>query len=138
MPQNPNDVATVELVRRAIISPGVWTAQQPGEQLERWQARAVLAAIATKPATENIEDRITAAYTKLAKQHGDLVGLVRLRIELADIDRATLDQTLKAMDRARVIHLDPDPNRKALPPEAHEAAIRIGGEDKHFITAGHR
>ncbi|MBB5868727.1 hypothetical protein F4553_002106 [Allocatelliglobosispora scoriae] len=82
------------------------------------------------------EDRVLDAYSKLAKRPGDLVSLVHLRDSLADISKADLDRVLKAMDRQRTIQLEPDPNRKALPPEAHEAAISIGGEDKHLITIG--
>jgi len=87
---------------------------------------------------QDVEGQVLTAYTALAKQHGDLVSLVRLRKQLASVDRSVLDRTLKVMDRSRIIQLEPDPNRKALPPAAHEAAIRIGGEDKHFITVGHR
>lgn len=87
---------------------------------------------------QTIEEQVLAAYHVLSKRHGDLVSLVRLRDRLADIKRETLDRTLKAMDRQRVIQLEPDPNRKALPAEAREAAVSIGGDDKHFITIGHR
>jgi hypothetical protein len=85
-----------------------------------------------------IDEQVMAAYTSLCKRHGDLVSLVRLRHQLSNIDRHVLDSTLKLMDRQRVIQLEPDPNQKALPPEAHDAALSIGGEDKHFITIGHR
>ena len=81
-----------------------------------------------------IRQGIIDAYAKLAQRQGDLVSLVKLRHELSDIPRADLDRLLKEMDRARVFHLDPDSNRKALPREAHEAALSIGGEDKHFIS----
>ena len=86
---------------------------------------------------KSIEDQIMAAYDGLSKQHGDLVSLVRLRDQLSQIDRADLDKALKAMDRERVIQLEPDPNRKALTREVREAAVSIGGEDKHFITIGY-
>jgi hypothetical protein len=82
----------------------------------------------------SVEDRVLATYDELAELPGDLVSLARLRGKLVDVSRADLDRVLKAMDRARIIQLDPDPNRKALPPEAREAAINIGGEDKHLLT----
>lgn len=85
---------------------------------------------------QDVEEQILAAYSQLAKRPGQLVSLVKLRWSLANVARDVMDKTLKAMDRQRLIQLDPDPNTKALPPEAHEAAIRIGGEDKHFITVG--
>ncbi len=87
---------------------------------------------------EEIESEVLATYERLAGRRSDLVSLVKLRGNLLGIRRQSLDRVLKAMDRRRVIHLDPDSNRKALPPEAHEAAISIGGEDKHFISVGHR
>ncbi len=86
----------------------------------------------------SVEDQIISAYERLAKRGGELVSLVRLRGELSAVPRDVMDRTLKSMDRHRAIHLDPDPNTKALPPEAHTAAIRLGGEDKHFITIGSR
>jgi hypothetical protein len=82
----------------------------------------------------SIENRVLATYEELAKRPGDLVSLSRLRGKLVDVARTDLDRVLKAMDRERIIQLDPDPNRKALPPEAREAAINIGGEDKHLLT----
>lgn len=42
---------------------------------------------------------------------------------LDDVNREDLDRTLKAMDRSRMIQLSPDPNRKALSPEARRAAV---------------
>jgi len=82
----------------------------------------------------SVEDQVLAIYGELAKRPGDLVSLARLRGKLAEVRRDDLDKALKAMDRQRIIQLEPDPNRKALPAEAHEAAIRIGGEDKHLLT----
>jgi len=87
---------------------------------------------------QGLEGQILSAYAALTKRSGDLVSLVRLRQELASVDRAELDKVLKAMDRSRAIQLEPEPNRKVLSDDAHEAAIRIGGEDKHFISVGHR
>ncbi|MDI1463350.1 hypothetical protein QEZ54_20415 [Catellatospora sp. KI3] len=84
--------------------------------------------------TAIVESRVLAVYDELAPRPGDLVSLARLRGKMADVPRADLDRVLKAMDRGRIIQLDPDPNRKALPPEAIEAAINIGGEDKHLLT----
>jgi hypothetical protein len=87
---------------------------------------------------EDVEGQVLAAYSSLAKRRGDLVSLVRLRDRLPGVDRETLDAALKSMDRRREIQLEPDPNHKSLPSEAREAALRLGGEDKHFIRMGHR
>ncbi|GIH02726.1 hypothetical protein Rhe02_07930 [Rhizocola hellebori] len=85
---------------------------------------------------QSVEHQIQSTYARLAKRRGELVSLVKLRGNLPMVPRDVLNKTLKAMDRQRTIQLDPDPNTKALPQEAHDAAIRVGGEDKHFISMG--
>jgi hypothetical protein len=88
------------------------------------------------PGPLSVEDRIKHAYGELAGQPGDLVSLARLRDELPDIPRKSLDAALLDLDRQRVIRLDTDPNRKALSDRAKAAAIPLGGEDMHLITIG--
>jgi hypothetical protein len=83
-----------------------------------------------------LEDRIKRAYSEVAESPGDLVSLFSIRERLADFDRAELDRALKEMDRRREIHLDPDPRRNELPQEVLDAAIAVGGEDKHLLTIG--
>jgi hypothetical protein len=85
---------------------------------------------------KDLEKRVHTVYSELAVRPGELVSLARLRDKLADVTRDDLDRVLVSMDRARDIQLEPDPNRKALPPEAREAAVRIGGEDKHLVAIG--
>lgn len=91
-------------------------------------------AAATPAAAQPLDRQIFDAYRQLADRPNELVSLVRLRDKLSHIDRQTLDTELKRLDRARMIQLDPDPNQKALPPEAIRDAIRLGGEPKHFIS----
>ncbi|MFG1881666.1 hypothetical protein [Micromonospora sp. NPDC049102] len=83
---------------------------------------------------DGIEARVRNVYLRLADAPGDLVSLARLRGSLEDLARDDLDRVLRAMDRRREIHLEPDPNRKALTQAARDAAVVIGGEDKHLIT----
>lgn len=83
-----------------------------------------------------LEERIKRAYLDVAVTPGDLVGLLAIRERLADVDRAELDRVFKEMDRRREIHLDPDPRRNELPQEALDAAVVVGGEDKHLLTIG--
>lgn len=64
---------------------------------------------------------------------GGYVSLAQLRAKMGGT-RDEQDAALKRLDRARVIILDPDPNRKAIAPEGHEAAISIGGEPKHLVS----
>jgi hypothetical protein len=88
------------------------------------------------PGPVSIEDRIRQAYGELAGEPGDLVSLARLRDELPDIPRKSLDDALLDLDRQRAIQLEPDPHRAALGDREKAAAIPLGGEDKHLITIG--
>jgi 2'-5' RNA ligase len=76
---------------------------------------------------------IADTYRRLAGKPGDLVSLAVLRGNLQHISHDELTAVLKEMDRERLIQLDPDSNAKAIPKEGRNAAIRLGGEDKHFI-----
>jgi hypothetical protein len=88
------------------------------------------------PGPLSIEDRIRQAYGELAGQPGALVSLARIRDELPDIPRKSLDDALLDLNRQRVIQLEPDPHRIALSDRAKAAAIPLGGEDMHLITIG--
>jgi hypothetical protein len=47
---------------------------------------------------------------------------------------AEVDAVLKKLSSAGEVHLVPEDNRKALTAADHEAAIRIAGEDNHFVA----
>lgn len=81
----------------------------------------------------DVRQRVQDVYARLAGRHGDLVTLADLRAEMADIPREQQDRILKQMDRERIIQLEPDPV-PGQPPEQKAAAIRLGGEDKHFVA----
>ncbi|WP_370963091.1 hypothetical protein [Amycolatopsis sp. cg9] len=81
----------------------------------------------------SLEDRIRVAYRELVKEPRGWVGLVDLRPKL-DAPAAEVDAVLKELSRAGTVHLVPEDNRKALTAADHEAAIRIGGEDNHFVA----
>lgn len=107
----------------------------PGRKDAGPPATAPVAAPVTAPAApRSVDDQIFAAYAKLAERPNELVSLARLRDAIAEKDRSVVDEALRRLDRARRIALDPDPNTKAIPKEGHDAAIKVGGEAKHFIT----
>lgn len=81
-----------------------------------------------------LEQRIQAAIVALEPRLGELVSLVRLRHRLSDVERSVLDAELKRLDRARRVQLSPDPNQKALPPEARRDAVTLGGRAQHFVS----
>lgn len=85
---------------------------------------------------EPAEDAIRRVYSELAEQAGDLVGLEKVRGRLTGVSRAELDAALLELNSRKQIHLDPDPNRRALTDEARAAAISVGGEDMHLIAIG--
>ncbi|SEF21502.1 hypothetical protein SAMN05421837_101900 [Amycolatopsis pretoriensis] len=81
----------------------------------------------------DLEDRIRVAYRELVKEPRGWVGLVDLRPKLG-APAAEVDAVLKKLSSAGKVHLVPEDNRKALTAADHEAAIRIGGEDNHFVS----
>ncbi|GAA0582341.1 hypothetical protein GCM10010172_79310 [Paractinoplanes ferrugineus] len=85
---------------------------------------------------ESAEDGLRRVYGELAEQAGDLVELAKVRGRLTGVPRAELDATLLDLSRRKQIHLDPDPNRRALTDDARAAAISVGGEDMHLIAIG--
>ncbi|MGW5741929.1 hypothetical protein [Amycolatopsis sp. NPDC003861] len=82
---------------------------------------------------EDLETRIRVAYRELVKEPRGWVGLVDLRPKLG-APAAEVDAVLKELSRTGKVHLVPEDNRKALEPADHAAAIRIGGEDNHFVS----
>jgi hypothetical protein len=82
----------------------------------------------------DVDDRVRSAYGRLATRPGGWVGLVRLRAELADVSRRELDTTLVRMYSQRGVSLIPEENQKVLSTADHEAAVEIGGQDKHLIA----
>lgn len=94
------------------------------------------AAAADQP--RSVEGRIASAYEKLARSPGSWVGMADLRRELSGVDRETQDKVLKDLSRTGQAFIVPESNRKALRPEDHAAAIRIGGEDNHILQISAR
>lgn len=111
------------------------------EMRERQERRinALKAKLATtteeSTVTASTEDRIIAAYNKLAPARGELVSLAKLRAEIAGIAKDEQDRALKALDRARVLNLESDPNRKALPDNVADWQMVIGGQAYHLVYA---
>jgi hypothetical protein len=88
------------------------------------------------PATT--DDRVVSAVEELIARDGgragDLVSLARIRDELSDVDPAEVTAALLRLDRARVLQLDPDPDRRNLTDRARAAAVSLGGEDMHLVS----
>ena len=80
------------------------------------------------------EERVRAAYVRLAARHGGWVDLVRLRQELGDVSRHDLDAALTRMYRIPGVSLIPEENQKVLTDADRAAAVSIGDQDKHLIA----
>lgn len=77
-------------------------------------------------------DAIVAAYLDLAEMPVDWIRIARLR-PMVDATHEEFTATLTELTKTGYVHLVPESNRKVLTKEDHEAAIRIGSEDKHLL-----
>jgi hypothetical protein len=80
------------------------------------------------------EERIRAAYRRLARAHGDWVSLTDLRSLLPDLDRHEADAALRRMSRTPRVNIVPAANQKMLTALDRAAAVRIGLADCHMIA----
>jgi hypothetical protein len=87
-------------------------------------------------AGEELGTRIRRTYASVATEPGAWVSLVDLRAALDGVDRDEVDAALKQLEREPDINIVPQSNRKALKQAQHDAAVWIGGQDKHFIAIG--
>ncbi len=83
------------------------------------------------PATT--QDKIRAAYGRLAAKPGSWVSLTRLRAELDD-PRADVDAALVVLHRTPGVSVIPQEDQKVLTDEDRAAAVIIGDRPKHLIA----
>ncbi|WP_041782519.1 hypothetical protein [Mycolicibacterium chubuense] len=102
-----------------------------GRYLQREQLS--LADLFWPAAEETVEDRVRAAYTRLAPRPGGWVRLSRLRAELDD-PRGDVDSALTALHGSRGISVIPEEDQKELTAEDRAAAVVIGDRPKHLIA----
>ena len=86
------------------------------------------------PDVDTVEERIRAAYRKLATEPAGWVSLADLRELLDDIPRAEVDTALKWMAVQPGVRLIPVANQKSLSTREHDAALRFGGEENHAFA----
>jgi hypothetical protein len=97
---------------------------------------AIPAAAAEVP--RDLDRRIRDAYGELASTPGTWVNLTALRGQLADVPKADLDRALKALLRDDDVRLEPEPFGHRVGAAEREAAVHIGGEDRHKLAIGSR
>jgi hypothetical protein len=81
-----------------------------------------------------VESRVRDAYSRLAPRPGGWVGLVRLRAELSDVPRSSVDAALVSLYQQPGVSLIPEENQKVLTAADRNAAVAIGDQDKHLIA----
>lgn len=81
-----------------------------------------------------VEFLIRDLYGELAAKSESWVRLARIRPRTDGIAREEVDDVLLKMIKTGRAHLVPESNRKVLTDEDHEAAIRIGSENKHLLA----
>ncbi|MFI5591346.1 hypothetical protein ACIA5G_40280 [Amycolatopsis sp. NPDC051758] len=82
----------------------------------------------------DLEDLIRRVYLALSGRPQDWVRLAKLRPELNGAPKDEVDQVLLAMARTGRAHLAPDSDRRGLTDADRSAAIRVAGEDNHFLA----
>lgn len=107
-----------------------------GLQLDAiFQSSAAGADASGPAAAADVEAQVRAAYAKLARQPRDWVRLADLR-PWVGASRADVDVVLKQLSRSQQATVMPAQDQRTLTPADQEAAIRIGGENKHLISIG--
>lgn len=84
-----------------------------------------------------LENAIRAAYRDLGGRPGgnDWVAIADIRDRLGEqYNRHEVDDALRRLEREPGNNIVPQSNQKALTQADRDAAVRIGGQDKHFIT----
>jgi hypothetical protein len=81
----------------------------------------------------DVEELIRSAYRDLARAPGDWVGLVQLREHLIGVSRKDVDAELERMASTPGVHVQAEPNQKALTEADRAAAVRFGGDDRHML-----
>ena len=82
-----------------------------------------------------VEQSIERVYNRLADRPGGWVSIADIRDELSHrIPRADLDAALRRIEQHPNANIVPESNQKALSDRERAGSIRIGGQDKHFIS----
>ena len=80
---------------------------------------------------------IRAAYDGLVSRPGAWVNLSRLRDALPHLTRDEVDEALLRLNLEPWAYLIPEANQKTLSEADREAAVHVGGEDKHLLSIEH-
>jgi hypothetical protein len=84
----------------------------------------------------SLDDRIRAAYQVLTDGPGEWVSLTKIRGLFIDVPSTDLDRALTDMLDASDVWLEPEVHRHRIDAKLRDAAVRIGGEDRHKLAIG--
>ena len=93
-------------------------------------------AVPVVEAALDLDGQIRAAYTKLAAGPGEWVNLTAVRPLLSGASKAEVDKTLTRMVNEAEVRLEPEPFGHRIGAEEKNAAVHIGGEDRHKLAIG--
>ena len=80
---------------------------------------------------------ILTAYDALVSRPGAWVNLSRLRDALPHLSRDEVDEALVRLNLEPWAYLIPEANQKTLSEADRDAAVHVGGEDKHLLSIEH-
>jgi hypothetical protein len=80
--------------------------------------------------------RIRNAYAALASEPGAWVSMTRLRPFFGDVPVSEFDEALRKLHREPDVNIAPESNQKMLTAADVEAALHVGGQDKHLLAIG--
>jgi transposase-like protein len=86
-------------------------------------------------AADDVAAQIRASYERLAARPGAWVSLTELRASV-DAPRHLVDDVLRELERRPDVNLVPESNQKTLTQQDRDAAVVIGGQDKHLLWMG--
>lgn len=90
---------------------------------------------APPPDGRPLKERIRSAYAELTDAAGgEWVRLADLRQKLAGISKRDFHTALKELFREPDVRLEPEPNSHRIKATDRDAAVTIGGEDRHKMA----
>lgn len=80
------------------------------------------------------ETRIRTAYHTLASRPGAWLRHTDVRHQLTDVPAEQLDKAFRRLSLADDVDMTPESNQKTLTKEDRRNAVRVGGQDTHWIA----
>lgn len=87
------------------------------------------------PAERHVR-QVRAAYDEMAAGPGEWVSIADIRARFPNMSREDMDALLRDLEQRPDVNIVPQSNVRALSERTRSAAVRIGGQEKHFIAMG--